>query len=442
MDKPINMIAQEHIEGLSRLAAFTSLMAGSSSSLKKKQILLDHSRDAFIIKAMEYTYNPYKKFGVHKKTADKNPSLSIDLYSDLWGMLDDLNERRITGHDAIAAVNGFTAQLGSAESDQVFAILDGDLKMRASGTLINDVIPGTIPTFSVALAQSYEPKHADFDSETWYGSRKLDGVRCACRKEGNSVTFYSRAGHEFTTLGRVADEVRKIPGNFVLDGEVCLVDDKGTEDFQGVMKQIKKKDFTMPNPAYLLFDMLSLDEFDSEGLRCEAVLSSRLSRIDEALGTPGIDSRILRKVNQVVMNDETFGELTGQAASLGWEGIMIRRDVTYVGKRSRDLLKVKKFYDDEYVVLEAHMGPIRWVEGGKDVERDCLSYVVIEHKGYRVRVGSGFSKEQRDEYYRNPAGIIGKTVCIKYFEETHNQLGGISLRFPTIKHIYEGSRDV
>jgi DNA ligase-1 len=208
------------------------------------------------------------------------------------------------------------------------------------------------------------------------------------------------------------------------------------------MKQIKKKDFAMPNPAYLLFDMLSLEEFDSEGLRCEAVLSSRLSRIDEALGTPGINSRILRKVNQVVMNDETFGELTGQAASLGWEGIMIRRDVTYVGKRSRDLLKVKKFYDDEYVVLEAHMGPIRWVEGGKDVERDCLSYVVIEHKGYRVRVGSGFSKEQRDEYYRNPAGIIGKTVCIKYFEETHNQLGGISLRFPTIKHIYEGSRDV
>ena len=436
------MITQEHSEGLSRLAAFTSIMAGSSSSLKKKQILLDHSRDAFIIKAMEYTYNPYKKFGVHKKTADKNPSLSIDLYSDLWGMLDDLNERRITGHDAIAAVNGFTAQLGSAERDMVFAILDGDLKMRASGTLINDVIPGTIPSFSVALAQKYEPKYADFEREVFYGSRKLDGVRCICRKEGNSVTFYSRAGHEFMTLSRAADEVRKIPGTFVLDGEVCLVDKNGTEDFQGVMKQIKKKDFTMPNPMYLLFDMLTLDEFDSEGVLCETPLSDRLNRITEALNSPGVNGGILKKVNQVQMNDETFGELTAQAASLGWEGIMIRRDVAYVGKRSSDLLKVKKFYDDEYIVLEAHMGPIRWVEGGVEVERDCLSYVVIEHKGHRVRVGSGFSKEQRDNYYKNPAGIIGKTVCVKYFEETHNQLGGISLRFPTIKHIYEGSRDV
>jgi DNA ligase-1 len=417
-------------------------MAGSSSSLKKKQILLDHSRDAFIIKAMEYTYNPYKKFGVHKKTADKNPSLSIDLYSDLWGMLDDLNERRITGHDAIAAVNGFTAQLGSAERDMVFAILDGDLKMRASETLINAVIPGTIPSFSVALAQKYEPKYADFEREVFYGSRKLDGVRCICRKEGNSVTFYSRAGHEFMTLSRAADEVRKIPGNFVLDGEVCLVDKNGTEDFQGVMKQIKKKDFTMPNPMYLLFDMLTLDEFDSEGVLCETPLSDRLNRITEALNSPEVIFGILKKVHQVQMNDETFGELTAQAASLGWEGIMIRRDVAYVGKRSSDLLKVKKFYDDEYIVLEAHMGPIRWVEGGVEVERDCLSYVVIEHKGHRVRVGSGFSKEQRDNYYKNPANIIGKTVCVKYFEETRNQLGGISLRFPTIKHIYEGSRDV
>ena len=436
------MIAQEHLEGLTRLAAFTALMAGSSSSLKKKQILLDHAGDAFIVKALEYTYNPYKKFGVHKKTAGKNPDLSADIYSDIWAMLDDLNERRITGHDAIAAVNGFTAQLGSAESDVVFAILDGDLKMRASGTLINDVMPGTIPTFSVALAQAYEPKHADFDQEVWYGSRKLDGVRTICRKEGDQVTFYSRAGHEFTTLGRVAEEVRKIPGDFVLDGEVCLVDENGQEDFQGVMKQIKKKDFTMPNPAYLLFDMLTLDEFDSEGLRCEAILSSRLARIDQALANPGIDSRILKKVSQVVMNDETFGELTGQAANLGWEGIMIRRDVAYVGKRSRDLLKVKKFYDDEYVVLEAHMGPIRWVEGGREVERECLSYVVIEHKGNQVHVGSGFSKEQRDEFYRNPAGIIGKTICVKYFEETHNQNGGISLRFPTVKHIYDGARDM
>ena len=37
--------------------------------------------------------------------------------------------------------------------------------------------------------------------------------------------------------------------------------------------------------------------------------------------------------------------------------------------------------------------------------------------------------------------IVGKTITVQYFEETKNQEGGISLRFPTVKHIYETKRD-
>ena len=36
--------------------------------------------------------------------------------------------------------------------------------------------------------------------------------------------------------------------------------------------------------------------------------------------------------------------------------------------------------------------------------------------------------------------IIGKTITVQYFEETKNDKGGISLRFPTVKHIYENER--
>jgi len=37
--------------------------------------------------------------------------------------------------------------------------------------------------------------------------------------------------------------------------------------------------------------------------------------------------------------------------------------------------------------------------------------------------------------------IVGKTITIQYFSETTNDKGGISLRFPTIKHIYNNERD-
>ena len=72
--------------------------------------------------------------------------------------------------------------------------------MGCGTTSINKAIHSDlIPTFKVALANAYNPKRVDFQSGDWYGSRKLDGVRCICRKEMNTVTFFSRNGKEFTT---------------------------------------------------------------------------------------------------------------------------------------------------------------------------------------------------------------------------------------------------
>ena len=52
------------------------------------------------------------------------------------------------------------------------------------------------------------------------------------------------------------------------------------------------------------------------------------------------------------------------------------------------------------------------------------------YKGNKLKVGSGFSDEQRNYYWNNPNEIIGKTVTIKYKEETKNKNGGESLQFP------------
>ena len=77
-----------------------------------------------------------------------------------------------------------------------------------------------------------------------------------------------------------------------------------------------------------------------------------------------------------------------------------------------------------------------------EVEEDMLSAVIIEHKGNTVRVGSGFSIEQRREFHSDPSKILGKVITVQYFEESKNQNGEYSLRFPVIKHVYENGRDV
>lgn len=69
-----------------------------------------------------------------------------------------------------------------------------------------------------------------------------------------------------------------------------------------------------------------------------------------------------------------------------------------------------------------------------------LSCVTVKHKGYNVRVGSGFSIEQRQEFYKNPNKILGKIITVQYFAESSNQDGGISLRFPTFKILHGAHR--
>ena len=129
------------------------------------------------------------------------------------------------------------------------------------------------------------------------------------------------------------------------------------------------------------------------------------------------------------------------ATDNNWEGFMLRKDVGYEGKRSKNLLKVKKFHDAEYTVTAVDFDRMRIVKDGREEYLDMLSQVWIEHKGYKVKVGSGFTQEQRLKYIDPTEDIIGKTITVQYFEETKNDKGGISLRFPTVKHIYENERD-
>jgi DNA ligase-1 len=435
------------LQNFNYLQSFLTEMNQSSSGNHKIAILKKYADNSdenddreFLQTIFYYTYNPYKKYGVTSKNCKKNFDLlgHSNTYGSIFTLLDDLANRVCTGHTAIANVNRFILENKQYE-DIIYNIIDRDLKMGASTSSINKVIPELIPTFKVALANPYNVKRVDFQSGDWYGSRKLDGVRCICRKEMNTVTFFSRSGKEFLTLDNLANEISKIGGDFILDGEICMVDKDGNEDFQGIMKQIRKKNHQIENPKFFVFDQLTLEEFDNKtGVR------PLTQRIFHGIATlpKNINSDMLAFLPQEQLTtEEQFTEMAKEAEEAGFEGIMVRKNIGYEGKRSHNLLKVKKFHDAEYTVLETVNGNIRWTENGKQIERECLSSIIIEHKGCRVSVGSGFSKEQREMYYESPQDIIGKTVTVQYFEETENQQGGSSLRFPVLKHIYTNGRD-
>ena len=442
-------------EQLNELHIFVEQMQATSSSLEKVEILKKQS--GFIQGVLNYTYDPYKQYNLTAKTLIKNKDILGKYgYYDLFYLLDALSNRAITGHEAIAHVNGFMVGLDLQGKELVCRIIDKDLEIRAGAKVINKAFPNLIPEFNVALAQNYEPKLASFGedaTETWYASRKLDGVRClAVVDEEGKCTLYSRMGKEFTTLNKVKEAIEATSIiNTVFDGEICLMDEDGNEDFQGVMKQLRRKDHQIENPVFMIFDMIHKIDFEKGKSEDGTILSDRLHTLRSFIeGThkdtlPPIDrdidtSEVLRYLDQYVITDgRHFDKWAQMATDNNWEGFMLRKDTFYEGKRSKNLLKVKKFHDAEYTVKAVDFDRMRIVKDGREEYLDMLSQVWIEHKGYEVKVGSGFSQEQRLKYTQEP--IVGKTITVQYFEETTNDKGGISLRFPTVKHIYEGKRD-
>ena len=418
------------------LTNFIEAMRATSSSTEKVQIIKDSS--SYIHKILEYTYNPFKQYYVTSKTCIKNKD-KIDRAQDftLFSVLDMLNTRVVTGHDAIALVNGFNEY---CHDPYLFKIIDKDLGIRAGAKIINKAVPGLIPTFSVALAKEYDDK-CDWVNDDWYASRKLDGVRCLAVVDfDGNCKLYSRMGKELTTLNKVKEAIEATNViNQVFDGEICLMDENGNEDFQGVMKQLRRKDHQIENPIFMIFDMIHKSEFDNQ--KGTEKLSDRLAKLRAWQGGRRTDAKVLRYTEQFVITDGRHFDMWGQiSAEKGWEGFMVRKDVGYEGKRSKNLLKIKKFFDAEYKVIDFDIDDHEVVVNGRSETVPMLSQVWIKHKGHKVKVGSGWTHDQRLKYI--DGSIVGKIITVQYFEETKNQEGGISLRFPTVKIVHGEKREV
>lgn len=416
--------------------------AGSNDKLA----IVNANKSDVLKEVFQYTFDNQKKYGV--KNAIKVPSNdTVASFEDLWPvskqLLDDLASRKLTGNAARNAIVEHLKAMNEDDQDIFLRILDKQSKIGISDSLLTKIWPDLVSDFEVALAHKYaDRKHkVDITKDNWLISRKCDGIRCVAFYRGGEVKFLSRQNKEFYTLANVAKDIMQFAkdtgmDNFVFDGEVCKVDANGNEDFQGIQKEMRKKNHTIENPCYLLFDVLTIDEF--EGRTISPNFRDRYG--DRLMLKIGFESKYktLKVLEQVHMTDESFIEWQQKAKNGNWEGLMLRKDAPYKSGRSDDLLKVKKMDDAEYAVKDVIYGTLNFTEPGMGlVKEESLSAIVIEHKGNPVQVGSGFSKEERRLFYKDKSQIVGKTVTIQFFEESIDQYGKASLRFP----VYKGIRD-
>jgi DNA ligase-1 len=395
---------------------------------------------------LRIVYDPLRPFHVTSATLKKfnNFAVTPTEFGNLLELLDALDKREITGHDALASVALWIKQYPQ-HSDLIYNIIDKDLKIRMGVKQLNKSFPDLIPEFSVTLGYDFNKYPKALLKDKWRVSRKLDGVRCITivNPSGN-IQFYSRVGNEFLTLDNLQTAVHRhiyplFPNGIVLDGEVCIIDKDGNEDFKSVMKELRKKDHVMSNPKYLLFDCLTLQEFRER--TSTRIFSERIKSLDHIRAkTQNVPE--IQIIDQIEYTPERLAAMNDNVEKYGWEGLIVRKDAPYEGKRTPSVLKVKKFETEEYKVLDVQYGPFQAhnAQTGLTDTIETLVSVTILHKNCPVSVGSGFSLAERKQFYKHPEEIKGMIISVQYFEETTDADGDFSLRFPTFKGIHGKTR--
>lgn len=432
----------------------------------KKQILKENVNDV-IKQIFEDTYGKQKYYIKKFNKPDFSGNLTLDKdYHYFRETLVNLSERKVTGQPAYLLLYSTVADFDVESQEILCRIIDRNLKIGVSLDNFLDVVGGKEEKYEVALAESLsKAKGVDPTDGTYFISQKLDGVRCNCfitREECDGeiqtvIKFKSRQGKVFLTLDRMKVDVNIFTqglgcGEWVLDGEVCIVDENGKENFHGLMKEITKKNHTIERPKYKVFDVLTLDEF--WGRSESPIFSKRYDTLCNLIRSYNdhIDKRLKEiasahsyidlVIQQRVTSQEILDGWIATAKDNGWEGCMLRKDAPYKRGRSKDLLKIKDMQDAEYEVIGIETGTATYNEGGHK-EFKVVSALKIVHRGNVVSVGSGLSKEQRLRWYEHPEEILGETVTIQYFEETmDSKTKTYSLRFPVLKYVYENGREV
>jgi DNA ligase-1 len=261
--------------------------------------------------------------------------------------------------------------------------------------------PAAAPLSPAMLAKPYK----GILPESYAVEPKIDGVRViveVCR-ETLAVAFKTRNGNPLNSLAHLGEwfsETASNHGVFTFDCEAIA-----GEDFYDSVGAVRSND---PAEGAFLWLLDLPDDIgtyrERRALMAKFNYDKRVSLVESFVG---------------ISPNDAFRRFVSQ----GFEGAMVKDlDAPYSqGKRSNAWLKVKAVDAEDCPVVSVHEGQGRLA--------GTMGHVVVENNGRLVRVGGGFSDEQRAMIWANRDTVIGSFLEVTFQSKTPDG----SLRHPRIR---------
>lgn len=227
---------------------------------------------------------------------------------------------------------------------------------------------------------------------------KLNGYRCMIHNNGKELIAYTRKGIKIKAIHEIISNVQEfLPCGATLDGELYH---HGTS-LQKIGSWAKKRQEETKLLYYIVYDQMS-DMFYGD-------------RIDEILEWMQGDQDsfpYIANIQHFELTEElnSLEKLRDHAIDrLGYEGLMIRDpECSYEDdRRSNSLLKYKRLWDAEFVVMNIVLSD----------KGQCVLQLVMDN-GKSFSATCPGKQKFKDQVYKNRKQWIGATVNIEYPELT------------------------
>lgn len=373
-----------------------------------------------------YALNPLITYNLSEKTLrDMNDEKLVGtqnvFFSGVFDCCEYLSRLRAIDDATARQVAAFLLSFPEEEREIYIKLLSKTLRLGVTAKTVNKIIPELIPEWEVQQAYPIDKCPIKDGTEFWL-TQKLNGVRATLYRGqlvARSGQPYKGLEHILQAVGGWAQDT-----NLVLDGELTLKN-KGelsdNEAFRMATGILNSDDGDKSQICYTIFDVVSVDDF--ENANPKVTYSNRRAVLD------GMDIMLNTDCTQVLpvlyhgTDQRKIWELLEKMVAEDKEGLMLNTDVPYYRNRHKGILKVKRFYSMDLPILRCEEGSGRLA--GK------LGAFVLDFRGNEVKVGSGFSDEQRDTYWQKQDEIAGMLCEVKYKEISSDKNTGLeSLQFP------------
>ena len=421
---------------LAKLKQFTDEITKENGSKYKETVLEKYKDDKQIKHFLSVLLDPNIVFGIQMKKLEKAfESVEFEFDENYDTYLDDMIQYVITNNtgssEVLKEVVAYIKHMPEQYHDMLSKVFTKSLKLGVTANTLNRVFgKNFIFQLKVMRSKAYDDHKKKLLNKEVIATIKVDGVRMVVLKKDNDIKALSRSGKQMLGYEHILNELKGLPDG-LYDGEVVYENKEGLSAVdvrQKTASLANTKEGDRSELEYIVFDHVTLEELDNQkGTITYEKRRNTLTNLVSNLENISIVPMVYKGKEF----DKHVDKLMQFTLESGEEGLMVAlADGVYEFKQTDKIQKVKPKYHIDLRVIDTYNGLTLNTQNE-------LGGVIVKYKGFDLKVGTGWTKEQRKLYHEQPELIIDKIIEIEHSGESQNKQGGLSVNFPRIVAIRE-----